>query len=368
MTAHLTLQSVTRVAATGMHLGFPSLCQYQDMAYIAYRQAQSHSIYPPGHVVIQRSSDLEHWDVAATLRTGGDDRDPKLIATEDDLICIWGTYVPLFDAWTQRLSLSGSDICTYGAFSADGTAWSPPYRLCRPGSWLWTCVQAAAVPAPPPSTLTRAMGRRDPEPPPAPWYGVSYDVGDGVVDRCHTLTLWRGTGPLLWERWATIVDARDILSDLQPSEPALFWKAPDVLACLIRTEKHAYYGEAPAPHTIWMWRALDAAIHAPAVVQVPGLGWVVGGREYVAGKKKTDPPQVCGTALWELECDRDAPTVTRLLRLPSKGDCSYPGMAWDETREELLVLFYSQHERQTTRRSLPHAADIYLARLTIEKT
>ena len=367
----LTLKSVSRIAANGFHLGFTSLCQYEGQTYVAYRQAQSHNIFPPGHVVIQRSVDLETWETAATLRTGGDDRDPHLVATDDHLYCLWGTYVPHFDAWTGRMSLMGTDLWTYGAWAFDGTAWGPPYRLCRAGSWLWSCVEDRPVVAEP-GLLTRAMGRTDETQKPAStWYGMSYDVGDGVVDRCHTLTIWRGSSPCLWERWSTALDASRSSSDWQPSEPALFWKDAETLGCLVRTEEATLYGEAPRPFVVWNWDSLDvpgkANVHAPAVLEVPGVGWIVAGREYVAGKRKTDKPAVCQTTLWRLRIgEQRAARLERLVSLPSSGDCSYPGLVWDNERQEVLVSWYSQHQREPVL-GMPQAADLYLARLTSEE-
>ena len=365
----LTLQSIAPLPTPAYHCAFTSLCQYQGMTYVAYRQAQSHNIYPPGHAVIQRSADLETWEMTARMQTGGDDRDPHLVATANKLYCLWGSYVPTFDAWTGRVSLLGNDIWTYGAFSHDGDAWGPPYRICRPGSWLWSCV---VDPLPPPARqgllaqATRSQVHAAPALPPT-WYGVSYDVGDGVVDQCHTLTLWRGASPLLWERWKTILDASDIRSDLHPSEPALFWKDTDTLGCVVRMDNDTLYGTAPRPFTQWAWQSMDvsANVHAPAVLEVPGYGWLVAGREYAPGKKKTDKPIVCCTTLWRF--DPATASLREELRLPSQGDCSYPGLVWDSERQEVLVSWYSQHECDMSVLGMPHTAKVYLARLTVDK-
>lgn len=370
----LTLKSVMPVAANGMHNAFTSLCQYQGATYVAYRQAQSHNPYPPGHVVIQRSADLETWEVAASIRTGGDDRDPHLVATDEALYCLFGTYVPGYDVWTGRLALSGSDLATYAAMSHDGSAWGPPYRVSRVGSWLWSCVREA-VPPPEPGLLTRAMGRTTVPHARPTWYAMSYDVGDGMVDRSHTLTLWRGANPMVWERWSTILDAYKSMSDGQPSEPALFWKNAETLACVVRSEEGTLYGEGVRPFVAWAWDVLQvpekASVHAPSILEVPGRGWIVAGREYVAGKRKTDKPAVCQTTLWKLIVREDrtgsAARLEKLLALPSSGDCSYPGLMWDKEREEVLCSFYSQHERDPSIVGMPHAADIYLARLTVKE-
>ena len=364
----LLLKSIERIPTPSLHCAFTSICQWRGHTYIAYRQAQSHNPNPPGHIIIQRSHDLQTWEVAAELRTGGDDRDPHLIVTEDRIYTVWGAYTPYYDAWAGRLSATCADLWTYGAWSVDGTAWGPAYRLCRPWSWLWTCVEDRQ-PTPEPGLLTRAMGRTA-EPTPAPlWYGASYDIGDGTVDRCHSLTFWRGASPLLWERWAIMIDPTKTSSDWQPSEPALFWKDADTLGCIARTEQETLYGEAVRPFVVWTWEPLgglgEAGIHAPAVLVLQNVGVLVAGREYAAGKRQGDKPLTCCTTIWRL--DPGKPQVTAPLRLPSAGDCSYPGLVWDAERQEVLIVWYSQHDRDTTIVGMPHAADIYLGRLTVEE-
>lgn len=368
----LALKSVTRIPTPSFHCAFTSLCQYQGFTYVAYRQAQSHNPTPPGHIVIQRSTDLDTWEVAATLHTGGDDRDPHLVATDDRLYCLWGTYEPGYDAWVQRLSVQWTALRTYGAWSRDGTAWGPVYPICRPQSWLWSCV-ADARSQPTRGMLTRIMGREDEtsavdaQREQGLWYGVSYDVGDGVLDHCHTLTLWRGHTPVSWERWANMISPSQTWSDWQPSEPALFWQDAETLGCVVRTEERTLFGQAPRPFVTWTWQELGgvgkAQIHAPAVLAVPGYGWLLAGREYVPGKRKGDKPLTCCTTLWAF--DPVKPSVSQPVRLPSRGDCSYPGLVWDSQREEILCSFYSQHERDTTLVGMPHPADVYLARLTV---
>ena len=82
-------------------------------------------------------------------------------------------------------------------------------------------------------------------------------------------------------------------------------------------------------------------------------------------KRRGDKPLTCCTTIWRL--DPSKPQVTAPLRLPSAGDCSYPGLVWDAERQEVLIVWYSQHERDTSIVGMPHAADIYLGRLTVEE-
>ena len=55
-----------------------------------------------------------------------------------------------------------------------------------------------------------------------------------------------------------------------------------------------------------------------------------------------------------VEINRESGQLTELLKLPSGGDCSYPGLVFYQN--ELWVSYYSSHEGKTA---------IYLARVAL---
>ena len=365
----LTLRTCTRIVATGYHCAFSSLTQWRGHTYLAYREAQSHQPAAPGRVVIQRSVDLVTWEPVVTLATGGDDRDPRLIATADALWCAWGTYVPHWQREGTSYATMKYDLLSHVSHTRDGHAWQAPLQVLRPGYWLWSVIEAPIL----------AHGKET-----LRTWGAAYHFGDGVSDVDHSIHLWYGDGLGWWRHWVTMLDVGEAWARYGPAEPALGVTGQDRLACVVRLEgEPALLGTAAYPYLAWTWRALPCEVHAPALAQVPGLGWVLAGRRKVEpggqaltmddarqrprrtiGTRERATPATYDTALWAL--DVEAASLRLLRALPSGGDCSYPGLVWDGERQELLCAYYSQHERPTKQTGWPVAADIYLARLAVK--
>jgi hypothetical protein len=66
------------------------------------------------------------------------------------------------------------------------------------------------------------------------------------------------------------------------------------------------------------------------------------------------------TSVWALTDDRPE----HLLTVPSAGDCSYCGLAHGPAGE-VLMSYYSQHERLPLPDGQPTPDDIFLARFTV---
>mgnify|MGYP001607789810 CR=1 FL=1 len=47
-----TLDTVTRIYATGEHAAFTDLCAWRGRYYVAFRRAYSHGIVPPGQITM----------------------------------------------------------------------------------------------------------------------------------------------------------------------------------------------------------------------------------------------------------------------------------------------------------------------------
>ena len=76
---HLHLEDVVTVSDTGYHCAFTSLFAWRGHLYLAYRTAQTHGIYPPGNIILLRSTmPPTLWEYCTFFNTGGDDRAPKL--------------------------------------------------------------------------------------------------------------------------------------------------------------------------------------------------------------------------------------------------------------------------------------------------
>ena len=88
-------------------------------------------------------------------------------------------------------------------------------------------------------------------------------------------------------------------------------------------------------------------IGGPNFIVLPNGAMVASGRKYGATTKEAR------TFVGRM----DVKSVEPQLILPSGGDCSYPGMVWQDG--VLLVSYYSSHEGNT---------DIYLAKIRLPQS
>lgn len=108
-----------------------------------------------------------------------------------------------------------------------------------------------------------------------------------------------------------------------------------------------WLGTARATYVQWELKQLSEGVGGPNFVQLPGGGWL-------AGTRRKGPP-FAHTMIGRLDFARGE--LVPLFALPSRGDNSYPGFVVDEERGEVLVSYYSAHERKEPA--------IYLARLDL---
>jgi len=392
-TVEATLHTITPIATDGRHNAFCGLVRWRDFYYVSYRSGDGHGVFPGGDIVIQRCHqddirwtprrvDGPSWQQVARLSTPGDNRDPHLVADRDMLWCYFATYYPRWGTdgkWC--LTNATHDYLTSIVQTSNGTTWSKPCQVFRPNYWLWSVVSV-------PST------RGDQAP---VWYGAAYHTGD-IYDEMYSLHLIRSESRIWWThravmRWSTDFQTR------KPSEPCLFAPRQNSLACLARLENGCLYGTATFPYQEWTWSHLRITLHAPSVFQAHGKVFVVARSRrdelpgYVPPKQKSTakttgdgrkiphdssdedvkpsllrPMDLYCTALWEVCCvdaHETRPTLRHLLTLPSWGDNSYAGTVWDADLQELLVAYYSMHERQPLpeETALVSPADVFLARV-----
>jgi hypothetical protein len=212
---------------------------------------------------------------------------------------------------------------TFVSFSKDGRQWTEPLIVIEPGRWLW-CV-------------TWYEGKA---------YGVSYTAGKG--DRYLELLVsddgihYTPHVPKLFEQG-------------YPTEVTLRFDSEGTCYALVRRDRRgddpssALLGVSRPDYKQWQWKDLGADFNGfggPNLIQIPGSHWLAAGRMHDGGTH---------TALCYLDVENG--TMTRLLKLPSGGDTSYPGMVWHNNM--LYVSYYSSHEGKTS---------IYLAKVKIRPT
>lgn len=287
------------------HCAFTDLVRFKDHWYCAFREGEAH-VSPHGKLRVIRSADGETWESAGLVSHPEYDlRDACLSTTPDGRLMLLGG--------AQKADNGGHPTGTVVSF-ADGDDWSPPRLVLPLPHWLWR--------------VTWHEGKA---------YGIAY--GGPHADR------------FAMQSTADGIDFDEIASDT-PAPPGWLTEArirfdDDGMAlCLQRRDgdpNSALLGRAAPPYRSWEWKDLGVYFGGPNFLKIPSGQWIGAGR-IIDSSPHTDIAFI----------DVDKGTLTSLVRLPSGGDCSYPGMAWHD--DLLWVSYYSSHEGR---------ARIYLAKLRI---
>jgi hypothetical protein len=238
-------------------------------------------------------------------------RDAALSVTPDGRLMVLGGAQQVRDG--QHLT------GTFVSFSKNGREFSPPKIVIPLGRWLWR--------------LT--------------WHGdTAYGVSYGTNDNRPYSALHKTKDGIHYE---TVTD--ELLgAGGWPTEARIRFTDDGTCFCLHRRDgdqgNSAYLGMAKPPYTDWKWHDLGARLGGPNFVQLPNGNWIGAGRLYDGGAR---------TEL--VHIDVENATMTPLLRLPSGGDTSYPGIVWHDNT--LWVSYYASHEGKT---------NIYLSKVRFPDT
>jgi len=138
-----------------------------------------------------------------------------------------------------------------------------------------------------------------------------------------------------------------------PTEVTLRFDMDDTCYALVRRDRRgkesssALLGVSQPDYKKWRWHDLGAAFNGfggPNFIRTAGGHWIGAGRMHDGGVH---------TAVTYVDVKNG--TMTKLLKLPSGRDTSYPGLVWYE--DMLYVSYYSGHEGKTS---------IYLAKVKVE--
>ena len=297
------------------HNAFTDLVRWSDTFYCAFREGRGH-VSTDGKIRILQSKQADTWNSASLISLEGYDlRDAHLSMTPDNKLMLLGGAAP------RPKDNQSAPTGSFVAFSKDGTQWTQPQIVSEPGRWLW-CV-------------TWHKGKA---------YGVSYSAGKGspnlVLLTSDDGIAYRPLVPKLY-------------SEGRPGEVTLRFDTSDTCYALVRRDKlgdqpySAILGVSKDDYTQWQWHDLGPEFNAfggPNFIQIPGGYWLAAGRMHDGGAH---------TAICYLDVQNG--TMTRLLKLPSGGDTSYPGLVW--YNDVLYMSYYSSHEAKT---------GIYLAKLKIQ--
>ncbi len=313
---------VQKIWAQGEHNAFTDLIRWRERWWCAFRESAAH-IGGDGALRVLESADGIAWTAAARLTERDVDlRDPKLSLTPDNRLminCGGSVY-----RGTKQLQGRQSRVL----FSADGRAWTPPARILHEGEWLWRVTWHEGVA-----------------------YGAAYgngvnQPGDNLSPEWR-LTLYASRDGLAWEPVAPLAVTG------RPNETTLRFLPNGDLIAMVRREggnQNGMFGLASPPYARWQWTESSQRFGGPNFIRAPDGTWIVCTRDY------TTPPPGARTGVTTLiarlgENGRLIPLAT----LPSGGDCSYAGLAWNDDGR-LWVSYYSSHEGRTA---------IYLAKLAV---
>ncbi len=311
------LVSVQRIWDQAPHSAFTDLIRFKDVWYCTFREGESH-VSAAGSIRVIRSVDGESWESAAHLppKAGRDLRDPKLVVTPDGRLMLLG-----FDV--ERLEGDQRKFVSFVSFSSDGSNWSELQPVADPDFLLWRVAWHKGTAYGVAYTDRRAHSRR----PDQEEFARLYRSEDGVQFDTYI--------NYLFERGA-------------PTEASTIFLEDETALCLLRRDRKddsAQIGISTPPYSLWEWKDLGLYIGGPHLISLPD------GRVLASGRLKL-PDDQRRTVLWWL--DPEAGKVTEILRLPSAGDTSYPGLVLHEGL--LWISYYSTHEEKTS---------IYLAKVRL---
>jgi len=287
------------------HNAFTDLARFRGRWFCVFREGKDH-VSPDGAIRVLGSKDGERWTSVARLTSPSADlRDPKVTVTPD-----------------RRLMLSAAGALhppaahkhqSFVWFSRDGKEWTSPLAVGDPDLWLWR--------------ITWHRGTA---------YGTAYDTAAENFIRLYISGDGRKFDPLV----PTLFAAG------HPNETSIVFPPDDTALCLLRRDGEpgsGQLGTARPPYRDWVWKDLGVRIGGPHLLRLPDGRLVAAARLY-DGTVRT-------SLLW---LDPARAQLTEFLKLPSGGDCSYPGLVWH--RGLLWVSYYSSHEGKTA---------IYLARVRL---
>lgn len=306
------LLDVKKIWDQAPHNAFTDLARWQDQFYCAFREGRGH-VSTDGKIRVLRSQDAEAWTSAALVELGGFDlRDAHLSVTPDNRLMLLAGAAP------REKDGQSAPTGSFVAFSNDGVEWTTPRIVAEPGRWLWS--------------VTWHKGKA---------YGVSYPASQDSP----FLSLLASEEGITFEP----VVGR-LYGNGFPNETVLRFTPDGVCYALVRRDKQgqapcsAILGISGGDFTTWTWHDLGTEFNGfggPNFIQLPTGQWLAAGRMHEGGAH---------TALCQLDVAEHK--MTKLLKLPSGGDTSYPGLVWHDGL--LYLSYYSSHEGKTS---------IYLAKI-----
>jgi len=301
---HNVIISIERIWDRAAHNAFTSLIFHNNKFYCSFRESSGHVSDINGTIRVITSDDGQNWySVAHLYERNIDLRDPQLSVTPDNRIMLnmGGSVYVGGKLVKMQPKVSFSD--------KSGNHFSNPQNIIidkkiKTGKdWLWRVT----------------------------WHkGIAYG-GVYQTSKEKSVQLVKSTNGLDYSYVTTL----DVIGG---NETTLRFTPENKMIAVVRRGKgngHGYIGASEAPYKKWTWKELDVRFGGPDLIIMPDGKMICGTREYGLNHKTK-------TILAQITLDGD---FTKLITLPSAGDCSYPGLVLKDSL--LYVSYYSSHEEKT---------------------
>lgn len=290
----MKLLETKKIWEADCHCAFTDLIFFKNKFYCTFREAFDHMSFD-GVIRIISSSDGEKWELSATIELKKSDlRDPKLSITSDNRL--------MLNTGSRKKTKKGVGTYSITYFSDDGNNWSEAF-ICDSGknTWRWSTSWHNN------KAYSMAYTGKDS-------LGAIYSSSDGKV-------------------WNKIQGEIFPKAEERGSETSIVF-TEELAYCLLRRDlgtNHAMLGTSIYPYSSWEWKDLKQYIGGPKMISF-GDKLLVSGRFY--------QDNTLFTAVTFL--DPKSLEFEEFLKLPSSGDCSYPGLVLKD--DILYISYYSSHE------------------------
>ena len=325
--AEVIVTNIRRIEHNGEHNAFTDLCKFGNRYYLTFRSCpDGHMVHPTSSIIVLTSDDLQEWrQVHRFSVPKRDTRDPHFLVFQHKLFIYTGTW---YCGETSPKSYDMNEHLGYAAWSVDGESWSEPTLLEGTyGHYIW---RAATF-----DGKAYLCARRK----------VDFQEDNGTRSRQATESaMLESDDGLIWRKKA-------LFQEEWGDETAfLFEPDGDILAIARRSSNPAEICRSSPPYDSWQRTLLDRYIGGPLLCRW-GERLVVGGRKSIGG----NGPKA---SLYWLNGDQ----LEEFGKLPSGGDCSYPGFI-ELTPQRAVVSWYSSHEKSAAGETI---TAVYLADLQQE--
>lgn len=315
------VMEIKKIWDRGAHNAFTDITYFKNKLYVAFREGSGHIPNKDnsgmGKIRIMSSADGDVWESAAVLEIQGVDlRDPKLSVTPKRRLMITmgaSTYdQQQLKGITSMVSISdpiGKKFSTPEPIVLDPEIKTTGY------DWLWGI------------TWHDKTG-----------YGVMYQTVLEDNRKTTRVLLLRTDKGKEYE----LITPLEL--DGNPSEARVVFMSGEMVLAVRRdgADKMGMLGYSKAPYKTWAWQKLNFPLAGPNIEVVPIDKILIGTRAF----DKEGKPYLA------LMMGKKEGTFREAMRLPSGGDCGYPGFF--SIAGYIWMSYYSSHEGK---------ASVYYARI-----